>query len=182
MCYIMCNPTKRRQYCIKLHNKGQINVEYFVGLTVFMVVSLYFAFRLTSFYPEYLRNIKEEILRSDAYRLSELLINDDGDPVGWTELSPGDVITRLGLSSEASNSSNLLNISKVAAFETLCTNDYRTVKELVGARHDFYIFVNATTTTYACNYLQSDKSISVITRPVAFDNGNYGKLIVHMWW
>ncbi len=161
--------------------KGQFNVEYFVVLMVFLIFSLYFAFRLIEFYPEYLKNVKEEILRSDAYRLSEILINDDGEPAAWAGLPLGS-IKRIGLSLESLDDYNLLSSSKVADLETKCQSSYETVKKLVGATHDFYIFVNDTNNVYECNSLPAVENVAVVRRVVAFENGNYGKLIVYMWW
>lgn len=163
--------------------KAQFNVEYFVVLTIFLTFSLYFAFRLTEFYPEYLKNVKEEVLRSEAYRLSEMLINDDGEPKDWTGLSTNQ-IKRIGLSYALFNKSNLLDTAKVDAFGDKCSSEYDRVKELVGSDHNFYVIVNDTTGALytKCGSLGASDSIAVVRRVVAFENGDYGKLIVYMWW
>jgi hypothetical protein len=170
--------------CIKreFRGKGQFNVEYFVVLTVFLMISVYFAFRLLEFYPEYLKNVKEEILRSDAYRLSEMLVNDDGEPSGWTVL-PTDSIKRIGLSHSLYNQSNLLDTAKMAALENKCRTEYSKVRSLVGAAHDFYITTESTDgTVYNCGSLPAAESIAVIRRVFAFQDGDYGKMTLYMWW
>ena len=161
--------------------KGQLSVEYFLGVALFLIVVLYLAFQLSSLFPQYLRNMKLEILRSDAYRLSEMLINDDGEPADWVGLLPGQ-IGRLGISKETNDQLNLLDIQKVADFTAKCAADYQYVKDKVGAEHDFYILFNDTTNVYECNSIPSGETVVIIQRVVAFDNGNYGKMILHMWW
>jgi hypothetical protein len=164
----------------KVNTKGQFSVEYFVVLVLFLVFSLYFAFQLIEYYPEYMKNVKEEILRSDAYRLSEMLINDDGNPKDWDVTgSP----TRIGLSYEMENKSNLVSMAKVVEMDALCTADYSNVKSLMGSEHDFYMVLEEVgePLMIQCGPVPSDENIVIITRVVAFDNGNYGKLTLEMW-
>lgn len=158
-------------------------MEYFVVIIIFLIFSVYFALRLIEFYPEYLKNVKEEILRSDVYRLSEMLVNDDGEPAGWTGMGTGS-IKRIGLSDQLYNQSNLVDITKVIDLENKCNNEYDNIKRLVGAKHDFYLVVNdiSSGTVYECGSMITGESVAVVRRVIAFDNDDYGKMIVYMWW
>jgi len=64
--------------------KGQISfVEYIVSITIFITFAVFFFYNLLSFMPTYLNEIRNERVRSEAYQISELLINDLGEPVNW---------------------------------------------------------------------------------------------------
>ena len=169
---------------IHFQTKGQINVEYFAALILFLTFTIYFAFLMSDMYPEHLRNIKEEILRADAYRLSEMLINDDGEPTGWPDVATANV-KRIGLGEGSLGAFNILNTSKVLAFGGMCTNPPDTVKDLVGYEHNFFILINSTapdTIPVECGALPPFESIVVIRRVVAFDDGYYGTFILYTWW
>jgi len=168
--------------------KGQFSLEYLAVLTLFLVFSLYFAFRLLEYYPLHLKNVREEILRSDSYRLSEMMINDDGWPTNWETL-PFASVERIGLSDATEDITNLLAAAKVNALDNLCHTlgeEYPSVKRLVGAEHDFFLEINNTSgdgSLYTqCGPLPASGSVSIIRRIVAFDNGDYGELVVQMWW
>ena len=67
--------------------KAQISfVEYIVSFSIFSVFVAYLFFRLLSYMPAYLNELRGEKLRSEAYQLSEFLINDLGEPLSWASL------------------------------------------------------------------------------------------------
>lgn len=163
--------------------KGQFNVEYFVALTIFLVFSIYFAFRLVEFYPEYLNNVKNEILRSDSYRLSEVLINDDGWPVDWNTVPS---TYRIGLSDESRNSTNYVSMQKVVALNNTCNqpNGYENVKRLLGANHNFRIIFNTTSGSdyVECGPAPASGTVAMIKRVTAVDDDSFAILTVETWW
>lgn len=62
--------------------KAQISfVEFIIAFSIFSVFVAYLFFRLLSFMPAYLNEIRSERVRSEAYQISELLINDPGEPM-----------------------------------------------------------------------------------------------------
>lgn len=174
--------------------KGVFNIEYFVVMTIFLMFSLYFAIRLVQMYPRYLRSIKEEILRSDSYRLSEILINNDGEPGNWT-LYGFDDWKRFGLSNETSIMPNYLSLTKIVLFNDSCkdgvvvSDGYGFVKEKVGANHDFTITINASAVSgvepvfMRCDgSMPTTGTVAVIRRIIAVDNGQLGVVTVEMRW
>lgn len=172
-------------YRFFMSNKGQFSVEYFVVLILFLSFSLYFAFRLLDFYPKYLENVEEEILRSDSYRLSEILVSDDGYPLDWEDYGAHggtSYIKRIGLSDQSMNASNYLSLSKITQMGVLCSSDYEKVKSLLGIQHDFLMMVEDTggSLSMQCGASDLGEIAAAVTRVVAFNNGDYGKVTLYM--
>ncbi len=169
-------------------NKGMFNLEYVVVLIIFVIFSTYFTFKMLEQRPLYIREVKEEIYRSQSYRFSEMIINDPGHPTDW-DILVGTIdepsIKRVGLLNHFENKTNLLSEDKIFAFETLCENSgYSMVKKLVGVEDDFYIMIIDETNTFEtieCKPEEIGEIKSNIRRSVAFDSGNYGEIIVQIW-
>jgi hypothetical protein len=130
-----------------------------------------------------MRELRTETIRSEAYQISELLINDAGYPIDW---SLGNV-ERIGLSSNL-NKANLLSMSKINSIGTNCAPGYGYdfVKNKIGAEDDFSLFVYRQPgnipilACYPSLIVIRDINITV-RRPVVFDDGNYGELVLQMW-
>lgn len=127
--------------------KGQISfAEYLVAVVIFISFVGYFSFQLLNFFPAYLTQIRSERVRSEAYQLSEILVNDPGYPIDW--YSNPNSIQRIGLSDETQNVTNVISTAKLNQFIALCKgNGYVNVKKLLGAQSDFsalIILFNAT--------------------------------------
>jgi hypothetical protein len=70
----------------------------------------------------FVEEVRKEDVRSKAYQLSEILVNDPGDPSDWWNPSYlPDQIKRMGLSDENSDKTNLISLRKVYQLENLCT-------------------------------------------------------------
>jgi len=63
--------------------KAQISYEYYFSLVLFVIFVLYVVFYVISTVPSYTREIKSQLLMSEAYQISELLVNDPGEPYSW---------------------------------------------------------------------------------------------------
>jgi len=98
--------------------KGQISfVEYLAALTLFIFAVLFIALQLVNFIPQYLTQINDERVRIDAYQISEILVNDPGNPANWESRAQ---IFRMGLSNESVNETDYLSLSKIEAFNNYC--------------------------------------------------------------
>jgi hypothetical protein len=168
--------------------KGMFNVEYVAVLIIFIAFSAYFTFRLTGQRPAYVREVRKEIFRSENYLLSEVLINDIGEPSNWNTLVGGagqGNIRRLGLLDQSENLTNRLSRAKVIALYTLCNNSgYGTVRGMMGANHNFSITVedSSTGTLLAnCTSAANPEALATIKRIVAFDNGGWGYVQIQSW-
>lgn len=163
--------------------KGQFGIEQLISLSIFITFVAYFFFQFLSLRPAYLKEVKNERIRAEAYQVSELLINDPGYPISWT-LDP-DQTKRVGLSDESFNKTNLLSSAKISMFNSQCSSDYNKVKKWIGSDYDFSIFLTDKSTgilkinCYPPN--MAPKGINVtVRRIVAFDS-SYGELVLQMW-
>lgn len=66
--------------------KGQLTFEQIISLVVFVSLVSYILYSVFSYIPAYLRQIRNEELKSEAYQISEMLINDPGDPPNWEKM------------------------------------------------------------------------------------------------
>jgi len=166
--------------------KGLFNVEYLTVLTLFMLFSTYFTFRMMEQKPAYMREVRTEIFRSESYRLSEMLVNDAGEPANWQTLvgTGGESsIKRIGLSDESANVTNFVSEVKLSKMKDLCSASYANAKRMVGGGHDFSLVRIGTSgvpETVCSPGAVGDVKAS-ITRLVAFSGGDYGKVVVQMW-
>ncbi len=163
--------------------KAQISVEYFISLILFIGFIAYIFFQVLRFTPVYLTEIKNEEIRSEVYQISELLVNDHGEPANW-DLG---TINRLGLSDETQNKTNLLSRRKINLIESRCSaGGYSDIKTWIGTEHDFTIILTDLSTSSILINCKPDTFITrtinaTVRRVVAFDSGNYGELIVEVW-
>jgi len=171
--------------------KGQISfVEYLAALTLFVISVTYIAFQLVSSVPSYLNEVNDERMRIDIYQISELLVNDPGNPINWYSSSP---ILRMGLSNESSNVTNFLSLKKIQAFNTYCANGgYDNIKRNISAIGNFSILLfNRTKTSGPCvpsplcvlisctpGVPYSSLTTNSMRRTVAIDSNDIGELIV----
>jgi len=162
--------------------KGLFNVEYLTVLILFIIFSTYFTFRMMEQKPAYSAEVQREIFRAESYRLSEMLVDDAGEPANWRALAG---TKRIGLSDESKNVTNLVSEAKLQTMKTICivNKEYAKVKDLVGGQHDFSLVrigSNGVPETVCWPGATGDVKAS-ITRFVAFSTGDYGKMILQMW-
>ncbi len=163
--------------------KGQFSVEQLISLSIFITFVAYFFFQFLNLRPVYLREVKNERIRSEAYQISELLINDPGYPVNWN-LNPA-LTQRTGLSDQNVNKTNFLSSNKIDVFNSQCGTDYNKVKKWIGSDYDFSIFLTDKSTgilrisCYPSKVIAKGINVTV-RRVVAFDS-SYGELILQMW-
>jgi len=163
--------------------KGQFNIEYLVAFGIFVTLIGYVHLSLTHILPEYILEVRKETTRSDAYLLSEVLINDPGSPADWSDPSTA---KRIGLSDDTQNRTNLLLKSKINNF---CSDGYDVVKERIGTDRDFSILIldkDTGTVFSSCSpAIVPTTAINTIVKRIATyrDGSNYGyvEVIVQMW-
>jgi len=167
--------------------KGQISfVEFLVTTTVFISFIGYFSFQLINFYPLYLGEIRNERIRSEAYQISEILVDDPGYPMNWNVVGG---VQRLGLSDETKNKTNVLSLNKITAIgdgTNLCKPGYDTVKKWLGSAYDFSIVLTRKIPSEMilinCRPPPSPlKAINTTVRRIVSFDSSYGELIVQMW-
>ena len=169
--------------------KGQFNLEQIVTMTLFVAFASYVFYTIFTLVPRYTSEVRAERLRSEAYQMSELLINDPGNPANWDKsLKP----FRLGLSDDSVNLTNFLSKSKVAMLAGNCSAPnyagFSDVSQWLGTDKQFSLLIlsrNCVITGVDCRpnasvFRSSSMNVS-IRRFVAFDNTCYGELDLEIW-
>ena len=169
--------------------KGQVSIEYIVSLILFIVFISFFFVQLLNQQPIYMREIRTETIKSEAYQISEMLVNDAGYPIDWILPFGGgpqpNAVQRIGFSSNL-NKTNLLSKNKINLIGPTCNRGYDFVKNKIGAEDDFSLFVYQQPgnipilACYPSVIILRDINIT-FKRPVTFDDGNYGELVLQMW-
>jgi len=167
-----------------LEMKAQLSLEYYISLTIFIGFIVYISFQVMRISPQFITEVENERLKSEAYQISELLINDAGEPLNW-ENNPSSV-ERIGLSKNYKNETNLLSQQKITAFNTTCNSDYGNVRRSIGTDYYFsleLIDISSGQSLIDCNppiiFVKPAKV--VITRITALDSPAFGELILQLW-
>ncbi|MBU5690112.1 MAG: hypothetical protein QXM68_02640 [Candidatus Aenigmatarchaeota archaeon] len=116
--------------------KGQITIEYLLAFTIIIGVLSYIYLNYNRFIQPFIEIIEKEDKSAEAFQISELLLNDPGEPQNWH--STGN-IQRIGLA-EVNSKQNYLSLDKINALNGLCSN-YNEVKRLIGAERNFHLFI-----------------------------------------
>ena len=157
--------------------KAQISfVEFLVAFSIFASFVAFFSFKMISHVPPYINEIKLEELRGEAYKISEILVNDVGEPENWDSL-PADQIKRIGL---CDGSTNSVSVKKIFKMDQLCSSP-ALIKEKLGVEEDFRIvIVSGDTTLLNCSSGEGMKR-AAITRVFYLNDGRYGRMEVEVW-
>ena len=121
-----------------LELKAQLTVEYLASFITFIGLIIFIYFTYSGNIPGFVEEVKKEDVRSKAYQLSEILVNDPGDPTNWDQ--PASDIKRIGLSDEKSNKTNLISWDKVVELDNQCGN-FDDIKRWLGLNKSFSILV-----------------------------------------
>lgn len=166
--------------------KGQISIDYYVALIIFIFFVVYLLFQISNLVPNFIGQLEEQRIRSETYQMSELLLNDAGSPANWNTLAPGQ-INRIGLSDQNRNKTNLLSVAKIAALNALCADQgQQFLRSKLATDLQFSVFVIDRTdgsTDLICQPANpSLRGFAVTTkRVVAFDDGRFGELTLQVW-
>jgi len=168
--------------------KGQFSFEQIISLIVFISFASYIFFVVFSQVPVYISEIRNEELRSEAYQISELLINDPGSPPDWYKA--GRTLVRIGLSNETENKTNYVLTDKLNKLDSICrTGGYQTIKTAIDTDYEFSINI---TGSELCPSIKIDcrptppyrskVSSAIIRRLFAIDQGScYAELVLEIW-
>ena len=118
--------------------KGQLSVDFFISLTLFILIAIYLSFQVLNTVPYFLREVRLQNLRSELFQISEILLNDPGEPINWCE-DPA-LTERIGLLDETKNLTNFLSLEKIRGMEEVC-RDYDKFRSLIGSERIFLISI-----------------------------------------
>jgi hypothetical protein len=161
--------------------KAQISIDFIIAVIVFVLFGAYVFFQLIQYPPKYMNQIESQRFMTEVYQISELLINDPGEPPSW---GSGNV-KRIGLSLYETNKTNLLDGNKINEFNTMSYDEVRS-KLSISSEYEFSISLkNIQSGEILFNCVPSKEITrerrAEISRIVAFDSGGYGELIVQLW-
>jgi hypothetical protein len=167
--------------------KGQLSMEVIVCMVVFIIFVSYLFFQILGIRPFYIQQIKAEKIRAEAYQISELLINDPGEPIDWIATK----VNRTGLSDHSFNLTNLISWSKVENLSSLCNRSYELAREKIGVKdYQFSILVSRIDGGSPLLCYPSPQIVKggflnfTIERVVGINTGSNivpGKVIVRVW-
>lgn len=160
------------------NKKGQLNIQYLIAFVLFVTVVIYLVFQISNTIPEYKTKSRKNNLKTEAFRLSEILIKTEGHPKNW---SPSNV-RRLGLIVEP----YYFNETKVNYLKDMCKNDYQKLRNLmnIGKKdnpsEDFrIIFSNGI--MFSCGKRTPKGISSVLVERYGYLNGKTATLKLRIW-
>ena len=179
--------------------KSQIGFELYFSISAFVLVVAYLFFQLLKQYPAYLNQVQYEILKAEAYQLSEILVNDPGEPANWEppqtflgsviwwiqNIFNPNTIKRIGLNDETENKTNLISKVKAETFNYLCNLYPERIQKWLDTNRSFAIYLkdNEGNVLISCNTLAASQFVISVHRVVAISSGkktNYGELILEL--
>lgn len=124
--------------------------------------------------------MKRQTTFSEAYLISEILVNDVGEPANWYSLQINQ-IRRIGLLNESLNKTNVVSITKTRMLNTTCNYDYRTFKQLLDLKNDISLIVYIGNNVLVNCTRPVGERVAKINRIISFDNGSYGEMIIWLY-
>lgn len=159
--------------------KLQSSYEFYISLFIFITTIILIANQIISYRNLYFKEVKKDILLGEAYKISQMLVNDAGEPENWDMNVNG--AKRIGLLKSGSLKTNFLSFNKVAQFHILCKNNYELLKNLLGLDYDFSIVLVTNQGNYLIDCVRPfGEEVFKIERIVALDDGKtYG--VLRLW-
>ena len=161
--------------------KGQLSVGFYTSLVIFLGVVAYFVLQLFQTIPATTNAIKAESTRIESYQLSQILVDDGGQPLDWQNQAINSV-KRIGLLDSAQNKTNLVSSQKISKMNTICSNNFNDVKFLLDIQNEFSIsFVNhVTNEKWVCRSGGQLRNSFNVTRIVSIDGTALGEITIEV--
>jgi len=121
--------------------KAQLTIQYLASFIFFigLVVLVYLGYSANI--PTFVKEVEKEDTYSKAYQLSEILVNNPGQPRNWNNIN----VERLGLSDENFNKTNLISYNKIQQISSkncyLNINDFKFFQNKLAMNRSFSIFI-----------------------------------------
>jgi len=171
--------------------KGQLTIEYMISFVAFITLIVFVYQEYSSTIPTFITEVDKENTRSEVYQLSEILINNPGEPEDWHDSG---IVYRIGLSDEIENKRNMISYEKIMELDNMCFNDYPDVQKKIGIDKGFSIkFYNITEDgsrdpLLECPppsaLMEKSQIVASIRRVTSFVNNNgeisYGEIIIEV--
>jgi hypothetical protein len=126
--------------------KGQLTIEYLASFIIFVILISYIYLSYSANIPLYVEEVRKETARSNAYQLSEILVNDPGEPPNWNQSTNNNELKRIGLSDRNSNKANLIYFNKTEKLrdDFDCANEaeYKQLQQKLALNKQFSIAIS----------------------------------------
>jgi len=160
--------------------KSQIGFEQVFSLFLFVFSVTSLIYQLLSYYPIYISEMKRESILSESYQISEILVNDYGEPSDWYS-RPLNQIKRIGFLNESISKSSVLSFNKILKASDICNSNYQQFKQFLDLKHDISFIVYLNNNIVASCVRPIGERGAKINRIVSFDNGSYGELVIWLY-
>ncbi len=166
--------------------KGQFTWDYIVSIVAFIVLVSYISLQTVGAIPGVSNRIRGEFLRSEAYQISELLVDNPGEPASWTLAN----VKRVGLANESYNLTNYISLTKVTNLQSLCGNYNSLAGNLSIDTKNYNVSILIFNITGSVPQLMAScappagiaRVVNVtLNRFAAIDRGGYVRMIVQAW-
>lgn len=119
--------------------KAQLTIQYLASFIFFigLVVLVYLAYSANI--PTFVQEVERENTYSKAFQLSEILVNNPGQPRNWTNINANN-FKRLGFSDEKTNKSNMISYIKVQQLGNGICN-FVDIQNKLAMNRSFSIFI-----------------------------------------
>jgi len=127
--------------------KGQLTIQYLASFIFFIGLIIYIYFAYSANLPAFVEEVRKEDVRSKAFQLSEILLNDPGEPKNWNQSTTYSELKRIGFADHDSNKNNLILKSKIDAFKTRwggscgAPSKFKEIQEKLGLNQLFSILI-----------------------------------------
>ncbi len=160
--------------------KGQLTIEYLISFGIFVTLIGYIYLSYTKNIPIFVDEVKKEVTRSEAFQISELLINNPGEPSSWTFAT----VKRIGLSNNTAGKQNLITMNKInelSNFNCLVPSEYLSLQKKIATNKQVSLFIldintidEVRTPLYTCKspIIQKTAINTTIRRLTAYNDGN----------
>ena len=156
--------------------KGQITVEYLISFVIFIGLIAYTYLSYSANIPRFTEDVRKETIRSEAYQISEILINNPGEPVNWQSAN----IKRIGLLDERFNKTNLISEAKIDKlknnYDCNYPANYSYIMSKIKANRNFSFIISEIldngnrNTRYICNPPTFFSSMNITIQRIAAYN------------
>ena len=130
--------------------------------------------------PIFVDDVRKDATRSETFQISELLINDPGEPVNWNLSN----VKRVGLQNQNQNKQNLIDKAKIDILYD-CSTQYQEFQRKIGTTREFSLIIfdinsvnGQRTLLYSCFPPQITKTTvnATVKRVTAYTDGGQTKL------
>ena len=118
--------------------KGQLSFEYLIAFGIFVGTVVYIYLSYIGNIPRFVDEVQKEAIRANVYQISEILVNNPGEPVNWANAATS---KRIGFLNETANLNNFLSKTKILNGMGFCRSNYNDFRNKIGTDKQFTLIL-----------------------------------------